>query len=100
MPDVFKEKSPSESTRRSHYLRRRRNEAAHAASQANADVAYTLYRGHISDACARFHVATFDAKAGEEHNRALCEYAQAMFQAQAPDGQIFWCEKGHYRNVG
>ena len=64
-----------------------------------ADPVYTLYRGNAADESARFQVATFDTGGGEGHNHALCEFAREMFQAQARDGQRFWCEKGHFHHV-
>ena len=91
------ERSPTESRGRLPYVRRRRDKLAEAVTPAGiADIAYTLYRGNAADEGARFHVATFDTKGGEEDNRALCEFAREMFQAQASGGQRFWCEPGHF----
>jgi hypothetical protein len=95
---VSKETSPTESSGRLPYVGRRHDKPAEAvAPEGIVDTAYTLYRGDTADEGSRFQVATFDTDSGEEHNRALCEYAREMLQAGARDGHSFWCEKGHLR---
>ena len=97
---MSKERSPTESRGRLPYVRRRHDKPAEAVTlEEIADTAYTLYRGNTADEGSRFQVATFDTEGGEENNRWLCEYAQEMFQAQASDGQRFWCEKGHFHHA-
>jgi hypothetical protein len=94
------EKSPKELPEKPAYvgppLVRHGKLAEVRATRSGRDTAYTLYRNGSADRT-RIHVVTFDSGGDEEYNRKLCEYAQQMFQAQAPLGQEFWCERGHFR---
>ena len=101
-PDVAKDKLPKESRPKLPYVRpayRRHDDkpAEAVTTQAAGDIAYSLYRGAAAEELSRFHVATFHTDGGEEHNRALCEVAREMFQAQIGDGQTFWCGKRRLR---
>jgi hypothetical protein len=58
---------------------------------------FTLYRNSLSDGNLRIHVATFDAKDGEEYNKGNCDQAQLLFQNQPEVKTKFWCEKGSFR---
>lgn len=59
-------------------------------------VEYTLYRSSMTG-ITRVHVATFDAKDGEQYNSENCEIAKSLFQAQPGVKVRFWCEKGRFR---
>lgn len=58
---------------------------------------YTLYRSSLVDGINRVHVATFDAKDGEDYNEGNCRLAAELFQQQPSVKTQFWCEKGRYR---
>ena len=58
---------------------------------------YTLYRGSVTDASMRVHVATFDAADGERYNQSNCDIARALFQDQPGVTVRYSCEKGRYR---
>lgn len=58
--------------------------------------AYTLYRSSFMGND-RVHVATFDASYGGDYNRANCEIARELFQAQPGVTVRYWCELGRFR---
>ena len=66
-------------------------------SACDAGSTYALYRNSVADERMRLHVATFDASDGEPYNKANCEQAKELFQAQPAVKTKFWCEKGRYR---
>jgi hypothetical protein len=65
------------------------------------DNVYTLYRTSpvldSSPELRRVHVATFDAKGGEQYNQKNCDIARQLFQAQPGIIVRYWCEKGGFR---
>ena len=62
---------------------------------------YTFYRNSLLDPSKRIHVATFDSKAGmpsnPDYNRLSCEETAMLYNKNDPSGQVWWCEKGKYR---
>jgi len=58
---------------------------------------YTLYRASVLDENMRIHVATFNAKAGNDYNQGNCRIAEDLFQSQPRVIVKYWCEKGSYR---
>jgi hypothetical protein len=68
-----------------------------ACSELSQEHEFTLYRNSVADENMRIRVATFDATDGEPYNRANCEQAQLLFQAQPSIKTKFWCEKGQFK---
>lgn len=66
-------------------------------SGASESESFVLYRNSIADENMRIHVASFDVADGEAYNRANCELARDLFQAQPRTSTKFWCEKGRFR---
>lgn len=59
---------------------------------------YTLYRNSVVGGHLRIHVASFDAKEGEDYNRENCQTAMELFQKQPGVTVRYWCEKGKFRS--
>ncbi len=57
---------------------------------------YTLYRTSPLDQKSRIHVATFDAKEGEDYNSENCQTVADLFQGQMGVRVKFWCERGRF----
>lgn len=61
------------------------------------DGVYTLYRNSPLDSAMRVHVATFDAKDGNDYNAENCQIGVEVFGGQPGVIARYWCEKGYYK---
>jgi hypothetical protein len=72
---------------------------SHLGPHADSDNVFTLYRDSVLDSTMRIHIATFDAKHGEDYNKENCAVAKDLFRGHPGVTVTYWCEPGYVKDA-